>query len=105
MSGEEEREQLFVAHQPVKSAMFASSHTHHFTLRRIHIHTYICFVADLPPPDRECCGLLQHCYYGIVSGCDENRHKQWCEQNENKCMCAKKEKKEKKEGNKHKGMW
>lgn len=44
----------------------------------------ICFVADLPPPDCERCGLLQHWYYGIVTGCDENRHKQWCPLNENK---------------------
>lgn len=43
----------------------------------------ICFVVDLPPPGCECCGLLQHCYYGIVSGCDENRHKQLCARNEN----------------------
>lgn len=48
----------------------------------------ICFVVDLPPPDCECCGLLQRCYYGIVSGCDENRHKQWCVLNENKNSCT-----------------
>ena len=95
LSGEEEREQLSVAHQPVKSAMFVSSHTHHLHAQT-HTHTKnrcICFVVDFPPPECECCGLLQqHCYYGIVSGCDENRHKQWRERNENKdpCMGAKK---------------
>ena len=95
LSGEEEREQLSVAHQPVKSAMFVSLHTHHLHTKT-HTHTLtrcICFVVDLPPPDCECCGLLQqHRYYGIVSGCDENRHKQWWELNENKdpCMGSKK---------------
>lgn len=69
-------------------------------LKHTHTHTRcICFVVDLPPPDCECCGLLQqHRYYGIVTGCDENRHKQWWELNENKdpCMGAKKK------GHKHK---
>lgn len=52
----------------------------------------IWFVVYLLPPDFKCCGLLLHCYYGIVSGCDENRHKQWWELNENKetCISAKK---------------
>lgn len=101
LSGEEEKEQLSVAHQPVKSAMFVSSHNHHLHAKT-HTHTHarcICFVVDLPPPDCECCGLLQqHRYYGIVTGCDENRHKQWWELNENKdpCMGAKKK------GHKHK---
>lgn len=42
LTGEEEKEQLFVAHQPVKSATFASSHACHLMLKHIHTLHLFC---------------------------------------------------------------
>ena len=57
------------------------------TLTTLWANTYthrICSVVDLPPPDCDYCGLLQHCYYGIVGDCDENSHRQLRTINKNK---------------------
>lgn len=45
---------------------------------------FIWFVVYLLVPDFKCCGLLLHCYYGIVRGCGVNAHKQQRELNKNK---------------------